>query len=167
MKKHSFIYKLDKLMQPGNYNFSIYGKGFLSNQIINKERFNSKGFVSSDQIIATTTGHFGLVWYGHSTDTIDGVYGQWLKLTIPHKTSLYIRCHIPVIVWTQSAQATFVKEHNIGFCINSLEELDNTLATLTPKEYILMKSNTIKLSKNLSQGYYFKQAFLDAKHKSL
>lgn len=161
-KKHSFIYKFDKTMKPGNYNFTIYGGGFNQDDIVHKDRFDNKGFMESDDIISTTTGHFGMVWYGHSVDKIDGAYGEWLQLTIPHKTSLYVRCHMPVIVWSKAAQASFVRQHGIGICLDSLEELDSKLASLTVEEYNAMKNNTIKLSKQLSEGYYFTQAYLEA-----
>ena len=161
-KRHSFMYAFDKIMKPDNYSFSIYGGGFDLGLTDHKEQFNNIGFMPSDDIISSATGNFGLVWYGHSMHEIDGAYGEWLKLTIPHKFSLYIRCHMPVIVWASSAQASFVKEYKVGFCINSLEDLNDKLTSLSSEEYEEMKSNVIRLCAQLKEGYYFTQAYLEA-----
>ena len=48
-------------------------------------------------------GSFGLVWDGISVETCAGVYGEYLKVNNPHKTSLYLASGIPVIIWKEAA----------------------------------------------------------------
>lgn len=38
--------------------------------------------------------------------------------------SLYVSSCLPVIVWSQDAIADFVKEHDIGFCVDSLSDCE-------------------------------------------
>ena len=57
--------------------------------------------------------NFGLVWDGTSLDGCNGRYGEYLKFNNPHKTSLYLSCGIPVIIWKEAALADFVEEHKV------------------------------------------------------
>lgn len=161
-KRHSFMYKLDGRNLPKSYKYRIYGGGFDLEVINCKEKYLYDGFIESDTLILNQDGDYGLVWYGHSITEIDGVYGEYLQLTTTHKASLYIRCNIPLIVWSKCAQADFVRENNIGICIDSLEELDEILPSISEEDYMIMKKNTIAVSQKLESGYYFSQAYLEA-----
>ena len=155
-KKNKFLYSMDGIIH--NWNFSLYGNGFDKNLINNKKKFFYNGFLSSDRLIESVDADFGLVWDGDSTNTCSGNFGEYLKLNNPHKTSLYIRCQLPIIIWKEAALATLVLEEKIGLCINSLDELDSILASLSPEMYSEMKQNTIRICERLSSGYYITQA---------
>ena len=113
-------------------------------------------------MISSVRGDFGLVWDGDSYSTCIGNYGEYLQYNNPHKVSLYVRCHLPLIIWEKAALASFVKEEGIGICINSLEELDDVLSMLSSSDYQKMKENVGRISSRLSEGYYFRQALSDA-----
>lgn len=159
---HDFMYMLDKEYPPQNYKYTIYGTKFAEGQLINEDKIHGVGFVPTDDIIKTTTGDWGLVWYGNSIWEIDGAYGEYLKLTTSHKPCTYMRCHIPVISWSQAAFADFVKENNVGICVDSLNQLDEILPKISQEEYNVMKNNTIEISKKLENGYHFKTAYFEA-----
>ncbi|MDR1089555.1 MAG: galactofuranosyltransferase [Prevotella sp.] len=159
---HDFMYILDRECPPRNYKYTIYGTRFIPGQITHTGKIQGLGFVPTDDIIKTTTGDWGLVWYGNSIGEIDGAYGEYLRLTTSHKPCTYMRCHIPVISWSQAAFADFVREHNVGICIDSLNQLDEILSELSQEEYDIMKNNAIEVSNKLEQGYYFKTAYLEA-----
>ncbi len=57
-----------------------------------------KGFVSSDELIATAEGEYGLASYGSSLEGGSGALGNIFQYNAPHKMSLYIRCGLPIIV---------------------------------------------------------------------
>lgn len=158
-KKHSFVYKLDESESFNSYKITIYGGGFEADSIIHKGSFDYKGIVEPDDLITQLDADYGLVWYGNSIDEIDGTYGEYLKITAAHKPSLYLRCHIPVIVWAKSAQADFVRKHNVGICIDSLEDISSIISSVSEEEYSQMRENTKKISSMLSDGYFFKRAF--------
>ena len=108
--------------------------------------------MSDTQLISENICTFGLVWDGNSIDACEGAYGSYLKLNNPIKTSLYIRCHLPVIVWEQAAIAEVVKEKGIGVCVASLQDIDKIVAEITPEEYDKLEKNVIEWSKELKHG---------------
>lgn len=165
-RKNRFLYQLDDYVR--SYRFNLYGNGFEPNQIgpDQKTFFTYKGFVPSDRLITSVDGDFGLVWDGADIDTCSGNFGEYLQYNNPHKTSLYIRCELPVIIWEKAALASFVRENGIGITIASLEQLDEILSGLSRERYDEMKANVIKISKRLSGGYYFSKA-MDAAELAL
>jgi len=160
-QKSKFLYELDDHIR--DYRLTVYGRGFDQEQIKNKDRFIYKGFASSDDLVASADGDFGLVWDGNSVLFCDGPRGQYMKYNNPHKFSLYMRCGLPVIIWEEAALAHFVRENKVGICISSLTDLDNILSGITQEEYMEMKQNATLIGKRLSEGYYFKNAFEKAR----
>ncbi|MDL2266066.1 galactofuranosyltransferase [Parabacteroides sp. OttesenSCG-928-G07] len=160
-RKNRFLYLLDDVIH--GWQFNLYGNGFEEERIHNKSSFNYKGFIPSDQLIEHVDGDFGLVWDGDSISTCSGNFGEYLKLNNPHKTSLYIRSHLPIIIWKEAALATFIADNKIGICINSLDEIEQVLHSITAKEYQEMKYNIGQVSQKLSSGYYTVKAVKEAK----
>jgi len=159
-KKNAFIYELGNTNR--NYNFNLYGNGFDTSLIRDNKFYNYLGFVPSDELISNVKGDFGLVWDGPSLKKCEGDYGTYLQYNNPHKTSLYIRCELPIIIWKKAALADFVEENKIGICISSLEELNERLRNLSSDDYAEMKANVKVISKRLSEGYYFSNAIKKA-----
>jgi hypothetical protein len=127
-----------------------------------KNHFSYNGFVSSDTLVATADGDFGLVWDGNSIYSCDGPRGAYMQYNNPHKYSLYMRCGLPVIIWEQAAMAVFTRENNTGICLSSLDQLDDVLSKITPEQYEEMKRNVAVVGQRLSEGYYFKRAYEEA-----
>lgn len=155
-RKNKFLYEMGEFIK--NYQINLYGKGFETEQAKGKEHFVCKGFVPSDKLIREVEGDFGLVWDGDSISACSGDWGFYLKYNNPHKTSLYIRCELPIIIWKEAALASFVEENQIGICIGSLSELNDVLAGLTSEEITAMKTNTARVSQRLASGYYTQKA---------
>lgn len=155
-KKNAFLYQLDDIVR--SFDFDLYGNGFEFDRIKNKKHFVFKGFIPSEQLIATSDGDFGLVWDGDSINVCKGEYGEYLKYNNPHKTSLYIRCELPIIIWKEAALASFVIENKIGVCVDSLHDLDGILLSISTEQYMEMKENIRKISERLSCGYYISSA---------
>lgn len=155
-RKNTFLYEIGA--HTHSFRFNLYGNGFEVEQAKGKEHFNYMGFVKSDDLIATAQGDFGLVWDGYSISSCTGDFGEYLQYNNPHKTSLYIRCELPVIIWDKAALADFIRENKIGICVRSLEELESILSSLSPEQYTAMKENVKRVSKALAHGEYFKKA---------
>jgi hypothetical protein len=117
-----------------------------------------QGFVQSDELIATAKGHFGLVWDGDSTTTCSGNFGEYLQYNNPHKTSLYLRCGLPVIIWSKAALANFIRENKVGICIDSLEDLEEVLSKVQKEDYAEMKSRALRIRNKLQSGFYTRLA---------
>lgn len=160
LRKNTFLYEVGEYIR--SFSFNLYGNGFEMEKAKGKEYFNYMGFVKSDDLIATAQGDFGLVWDGGSTSTCTGNFGEYLQFNNPHKTSLYIRCELPIIIWSKAALADFVRKNGIGICVDSLEELEGVLNSLTPDIYMGMKKNIQAISEKLGQGYYCQKAITSA-----
>lgn len=157
--RNEFLYKLETCTN--NWELDLYGKGFEEEK--NRcEQLHYHGFTPSDKFIKEAKGDFGLVWDGDSLDECTGAWGEYLKINNPHKTSFYLRAGIPVIVWSKAAMAPFVKEKNIGIVIDSIKDLDNILAKISSEEYKEIKKQATIISKQISEGYYFKEGFNSA-----
>lgn len=111
-----------------------------------------------DKLINSAEGDFGLVWDGGDINSCDGNWGEYLKINTPHKISLYIRCGLPLIIWSKAAMAEFIKTNEIGICVDSLRDINNIYKHLTKDEYKKMCDNVQRISKRLSEGWYCKTA---------
>ncbi|WP_348722443.1 galactofuranosyltransferase [Parabacteroides goldsteinii] len=158
-KKNKFLYKMDHIIS--EWQFELYGNGFDNNKITNKEHFNYNGFVPSEQLIEDVCAHFGLIWDGDSISICSGNYGEYLKINNPHKVSLYIKCNLPLIIWKEAALASFVTNNQIGICINSLDELDSILPSISAETYDQMRENIKNINKKISSGYYLTKALTE------
>ncbi|MDR2414284.1 MAG: galactofuranosyltransferase [Odoribacteraceae bacterium] len=121
-----------------------------------------KGVFDADILISKIEGHFGLIWDGPETTTCAGGHGEYLLYNNPHKTSLYLRCHLPVIIWSRSALAPFVRDHRVGLLVDSLEDLEHLCATLTGEDYLSMQQNTRIIAERLKNGDYLAEALARA-----
>ena len=155
-KKNRYLYSLDDVIS--GWQFELYGNGFKKENVKKQENFNYNIFMPSDKLIENVSAHFGLVWEGDSISTCSGNFGEYLKINNPHKVSLYIRCNLPLIIWKEAALASFVTENKIGLCVNSLEELNSVLSSVTAESYNEMKENIKKIDAKISSGYYITKA---------
>ena len=162
-RKNKFLYALDEVVS--KWRLKLYGGGFEIDKIKNKAHFNYYGFVKSPQLIENACANFGLVWDGNAISSCSDDFGAYLKINNPHKASLYIRCHCPLIVWEEAALASFVTENKIGLCIRSLEELDTVLSAVSLKSYQEMVENVKKIDQKISDGYYLTKALAEATEK--
>lgn len=151
-RKNTFLYNVGKYIS--GYELCLFGNGFEPEHAEGAEHIRAMGFRKSDDLIAAPEADFGLVWDGQSVDRCDGDFGEYLKFNNPHKTSFYIRCGLPVIIWSRAALAPFVREKGIGLTVDSLADLDAALAAVTPEDYARMRANVMALSAQLAAGYY-------------
>lgn len=152
--KTEYIYKLPELGIE-NYSVQLYGP-FYSGEKSTKIVYNGK--FPADELPKYLTTGFGLVWDGTDVTTCAGHFGQYLKINNPHKLSLYMACGIPVIVWKRAAIADFVTNNNIGFCVESLAEIDNIMENLTVEEYTELQSNVALIQQRVRNGQYILEA---------
>jgi hypothetical protein len=145
-----------------NWSLDIYGRGFEEEEAGDAKQLRYCGFKDSERFIAETEADFGLVWDGDSTDECAGNWGEYLKINNPHKTSFYLRSGMPVIVWRQAAMASFVRERQIGVCVERLADLTKALGELTPDRYAVLKQNARQMGTLLGEGHFIKQGIEEA-----
>ncbi len=152
LRKHKAGYVYDL---PENCHFNLYGIGYEAPE---KEHISYFGSYPPDELPFALNGSFGLVWDGDSAKTCAGVYGQYLKINNPHKTSLYLASGIPVIVWKHSAMANLIQEHDLGLTVESLDEIADQISALSPEAYQHMLNQVQTLAIKLRNGAFLKRA---------
>ena len=141
---------------PGNPEFSIYGINFEEEHL--PKNVHYKGAFSPDELSHHLQGGFGLVWDGDSPHTCSGMYGEYLKMNNPHKASLYLASGFPMIVWSQSALADFVRKNQCGIIVDSLFEISKSLDSLSEEDYQELIKNSKKIGEKIRDGYFLKTA---------
>ena len=164
-------YDKDKILLAGNFDirktryarnlpekpeFEIYGINFELEHLPNNVHY--KGAFTPDELPNHLQGGFGLVWDGDSSHTCSGMYGEYLKLNNPHKASLYLASGFPIIVWSQSSIANFVRNNHCGILVNSLFEISETLKSISEDEYQELIKNSKRIGRKIRQGHYLKTA---------
>ena len=149
-KKSGFAYDL-----PSGTAFNLYGPGYEGGP---SDLIDVKGKFSPEELPSVIDGSFGLVWDGSSADTCDGVFGKYLKINAPHKTSLYLASGLPVIIWKEAAMADFIKQNGLGITIDSISEIPPRIKLLSDRDYEIMLQNVNKISGKIRTGFYLKSA---------
>lgn len=102
--------------------------------------------------------NFGLVWNGTSVHTCDGTYGNYMRYNAPHKVSLYLSCGMPIITWSQAANAEYIVKHKIGLIIDDLSKLDELLDSVTTEQYQELQQNAQAIGQKIREGYFINHA---------
>ncbi len=155
---NGWIYDL-AAAQPG-VDLVIYGGGF--DRTRSRDNIKAMGYTDSDALIAGAKGDFGVVWYGSSLDEGAGSLGEYLKYNAPHKTSLYLRAGLPVVIWDQAALADVVRRLGVGLCVPSLRDIGSVLAGVSPEDYAAMRANAADVAKRLAAGCFISEALDEA-----
>ena len=98
------------------------------------------------------------MWDGDSPHTCSGMYGEYLKKNNPHKASLYLASGFPIIVWSQSALADFVRQNKCGILVDSLFEIAKSLESLSENDYQELIKNSKRIGKKIRNGIFLKTA---------
>lgn len=138
----------------------LYGGGLDST--LSTPNMQTMGYVDSDTLIASVEGDYGIVWYGDSLDEGSGALGEYLQYNAPHKTSLYLRAGLPVIIWSKAALAEIVRKLDIGICVDSLRGIDERLSQVTSEQYARMRENALDVADRLAKGQFVTEALQKA-----
>ncbi len=155
LRKHKaeYAYHLPQIPR-----FNLYGVGY---EATPQSNIDYKGSFNPNELVYAMDGSFGLVWDGKSAETCMGVYGDYLRINNPHKTSLYLAAEKPVIIWKEAALANFVKQNHCGILISSLDEIAEAIKQLSDTEYRKIQQSTQEIGKKVRNGYYLKKAVKD------
>lgn len=148
LRKHKAGYAYDL---PSGMEYNLYGVGYTGEK---RENVHYMGAFPPEKLPFCLEGSFGLVWDGESCETCSGIYGEYLKINNPHKTSLYLASGVPVIIWEKAALAEFVQKNHCGITVVSLEEIGQKLEKMSEEDYQMIKKSAENVGKRLRNGYY-------------
>ncbi|WP_298472619.1 beta-1,6-galactofuranosyltransferase [uncultured Maribacter sp.] len=161
-EKSAFIYEMDNFKNR-NFALKLYGNGFQKNEVNSENSvIKYQGVFSPDEVVKKIKGNFGLVWNGNSLEECAGDFGKYLLYNNPHKTSLYILCGLPILVWKKAAIAKFITSNKLGIAINTLEEVDEKLRNLSTEEYKEMTDNVAETREKIMDGGFLSKALKKA-----
>lgn len=143
----------------------LYGGGFDRSRATSN--LIEKGFIDADSLIAKAEGDYGVVWYDKSLDEISGPLGEYLPYCAPHKTSLYLRSGMPVIIWDKAALAEVVVKLGAGIAVPSLNGISKVLAGISAEDYAVMRKNAAKAAAHLAAGGFMADALRKAEKAAL
>lgn len=154
LEKSNFIYNLsENIIKLG---INVYGINF--NKDKSNKNINYMGSFEPEIISSVIKGKFGLIWDGEQSSVCSGCMGNYMRYNNPHKLSMYIAAGMPVIVWAQSAVSQFVEKYNIGFSVNSLEEMPDIIKNISESNYQLYRKNVLKIRERIVKGDFLNQA---------
>lgn len=140
---------------------NLFGPNF-SETMKNHENVVYHGSFPSDEIPKHLTEGFGLVWDGSSIHGCQGDSGQYLRYNNPHKLSLYLSSGLPVVIWKEAAEADYVRNHQVGLCINDLSDLQTIFSQMDEVSYDILCGHVSDVKTDLLQGNYFRHALSEA-----
>lgn len=156
--KCGYIYKLKKSL----LKFNLYGPNYIENE--KKENINYFGSFTPEELPLNLDGAWGLIWDGPSTETCEDLIGKYLRVNNPHKTSLYLACGIPIIIWKEAALADFIEKNNLGIVVDTLDDLERIIGQISMEDYNLMKQNAIIFGEKIRKGHYLSVAIEKAEN---
>lgn len=154
--QNRFLYDLGK--QLTKTDLYLYGNRYEASLDQSNGRLQPQGFAVDYDLMRSNKGDFGLSWYGESLSMGQGKIGEYMAYNNPHKISLYLRCHLPVILWRNAGLASFVEREGCGLIVDTLEVLEQQLAAITPEQYIEMYDNARRVSQLIADGHYARTA---------
>lgn len=164
--KISFVGNLEKsiflerwIQEKHSYSIELIGScSAQKRELLLNGECTYKGSFSSDTVPFQITGSYGLVWDGSSINTCDDVMGDYLKYNSPHKFSLYLAALLPVITWRHAAIAEIVEKLQIGIVIDSIEELDQIIPSISDTQYQQMINNIRPIQQKILNGDFLHAA---------
>lgn len=126
----------------------LYGAGAVP-ETAGRPFLHYEGCFSADDL-SHIKGAWGLVWDGTDSDSCD----SYLQYNAPHKLSLYLAAHKPLIVWSRSALSDFVASRKLGVSIDSLAEIPARLSAMTAETYLKYLQNVQAVAGELRSGSF-------------
>ena len=156
--KSGYVYDMDV----SNIHLNLYGIHFDEAAFHGKENVRYNGAFHPDRLPEALSGNFGLVWDGPVSSTCAGNTGAYLRYNNPHKTSLYLAANLPVIIWSEAALASFIKENGLGILVDRLDQIDGAVRALSQEEYDRIRRNVHAMGEKIRNGHFFRTAALAA-----
>ena len=153
--KTGYLRNLNKVK---GIDWCLYGIGFDPNEITG-DNIHYEGCFTPEALPKHLKHGFGLVWDGDSINTCNGPFGEYLRINNPHKLSLYLASGLPVIIWSQAAEAEFVNKNGVGVLVDSLMDIPKVLKGITDDQFRELDNNVLKMSERLRRGDFFADAF--------
>ena len=123
----------------------------------NDVSFCWRGYFEQEKLMhELSKGGFGLVWS-------DGEYfDRYYSMNQPYKLGTNLAAGIPVIVKRGCVHEKFVERNGLGYAVDTLDEADKLVQSITDAEYIKLYHNVKNIQKLILDGAYTRKTLQDA-----
>lgn len=136
------------LLSTWNQNTSLIAYGNNHKNLKVASNVDYRGLLTPRELVQQLPNCFGLAW-----DTGKD-YGEYTRYNNPHKVAMYLALGMPVIVWQESAIAKLIQDNQLGFAINSLDEIDILLNVISDDELRALQQRVQNFGRLLRHGYF-------------
>jgi hypothetical protein len=135
-----------------------------SNELFSaKSSVNIMGWRTDDQLLRELNkGGFGLVWSENIDNQAEREYSE---MNVSFKFSTYLASGIPIVVNKGIAKEYFVKKHNIGIAVESIEEAVEVIKQMSEEEYLVLQKSVRKIAPLLREGFFTKKLLVNIEEK--
>lgn len=148
LTKSIYLQELPKIAK-GNIEFLLYGKWYNTLPVSDLIKYQGKFFPND---VSEIKGSWGLIWDGESAGGLEGLLGEYLKFISPHKASLYLVAHLPIIAPKNTAIGRLIEEKELGITVSSLYEIEERLMNFDSNDYDKIMGNVCKYAECLEHG---------------
>lgn len=106
-------------------------------------------------LLELSKGGFGLVW-------MDDHDKEYQKLYCPHKLGTFLAAGIPVFVQKGIANQAIIENNQLGFVVESLEEVVEVIQGMTAETYQEMVERVRQFNPLLREGYFTRKLLTNA-----
>lgn len=142
-------------LQNIDFKLTVYGERNFSSIDINNSNIVNRGFMPAEDLASNLNEGFGLIWDEDKNNFYRQLYTKW---NWPYKFSLYMVSGLPVIAWSGSAIADFIKLSHVGIVVDNLDQITDELGKITEQEFNDMAYNAATIGNKLAEGDSTKSA---------
>lgn len=144
------------MMQMKNYYINYYSaEREVGGELAPIRDIRYLGKIDYKNVYKEMCGDFGIIYPICNMKLSDQ---KLLKLFASVEETIYILNGMPLIIFNDSPNASFVKKEGIGIVINSLNDIDEILGRLSNKRYNEMRRKIMRIRDKYSRGFYIKRA---------
>ena len=123
----------------------------------NDDSFCWRGYFEQEKLMhELSKGGFGLVW------SDDEYFDRYYSMNQPYKLGTNLAAGIPVIVKRGCVHEKFVERNGLGYAVDTLDEADKMVQSITDAEYIELYRNVKNIQKLILDGAYTRKTLQDA-----
>lgn len=123
----------------------------------NDDSFCWRGYFEQEKLMhELSKGGFGLVW------SDDEYFDRYYSMNQPYKLGTNLAAGIPVIVKRGCVHDKFVERNGLGYAVDTLDEADKLVQSITDAEYIKLYHNVKNIQKLILDGAYTRKTLQDA-----
>lgn len=123
----------------------------------NDDSFCWRGYFEQEKLMhELSKGGFGLVW------SDDEYFDRYYSMNQPYKLGTNLAAGIPVIVKRGCVHEKFVERNGLGYAVDTLDEADKLVQSITDAEYIKLYHNVKNIQKLILDGAYTRKTLQDA-----